>query len=66
MKKRRRLKQIESLHDRLTAFAAQTREHASTLPPRREQDDLMKKTRQADVASNLDQWVNSPGLQPSI
>jgi hypothetical protein len=27
-------------------------------------DDLFKRARQADTASHLDDWANSPGLEP--
>jgi hypothetical protein len=64
MKKRRRFKQTESLEDRLASFAGEIREQASKLPPGKEQDDLLRRARQADTASHLSEWVNSPGLQP--
>jgi hypothetical protein len=53
-----------SLKDRLAAFAKDVREKASLLQPGIEKDELLKKARQADVASHLDDWVNSPGLRP--
>ncbi len=37
---------------------------ADLLPPGRERDDLLKKERQADTASHLNDWADSPGLQP--
>ena len=64
MYNRRRFKQTETLQDRLAAFATQTRQEASVLPPGTERDELMKKARQADVASHIDEWANSAGLQP--
>ena len=64
MKVRRRFKQVLSLQDRLVSFAQDTREKASTLPPGHEQDELLKKARQADTASHLEEWLNSPGLRP--
>ena len=63
MQKRRRFKQTVSLKDRLAAFAKYTRDKASTLPAGAERDDLLKRARQADVASNIDDWANSKGLQ---
>jgi hypothetical protein len=53
----------ESLQDRLTAFAQETREKASALPPGLEQQEMLRKARQADTAVHLDDWLNSPGLQ---
>ena len=63
MIKRRRFRQTVSLQDRLVAFAKEARERASKLPPGQRRDDLMRKARQADTASHMDEWVRS-GLQP--
>jgi hypothetical protein len=64
MIKRRRFRQTASFQDRLTAFAQDAREEAAKLPPGVEQDDMLRKARQADTAAHLDEWANSPGLQP--
>ena len=61
---RRRFNLNLSLHDRLTAWGNQVREQATKLAPSPERDDLLKKARQADTASHLEAWANSPGLQP--
>ncbi len=61
---RRRFKQTVSLKERLASFAKEVREKASELRPGPEQDALLKKARQADTAAHLDEWANSPGLQP--
>jgi len=53
-----------SLKDRLALYANEVREKAILLPPGIERETLLKKARQAEVASQLDDWVNSPGLQP--
>jgi len=29
-----------------------------------EQEDLLRKARQADTAFHMDEWLSSPGLQP--
>jgi hypothetical protein len=63
MQKRRRFKQTESLQDRLRIFADDVRARAAALPPGAERDALLKKARQADTASHLNEWVNSTGLQ---
>jgi hypothetical protein len=60
---RRRFKQQLSFRDRLTSFAKAAREKASLLPPGAEKDELLHKARQADTAA-LNEWANSPGLQP--
>jgi hypothetical protein len=60
---RRRFKQTQSLQDRLHAFSDDVRAKAETLPPGTERDELLKKARQADTASHLNEWAYSPGLQ---
>ena len=64
MNNRRRLKQSAPLKDRLAEWADDLRAQAQKLPPGAERDALLKKLRQADTASHLDDWANSPGLQP--
>jgi hypothetical protein len=64
MSQRRRIKQTISLKERLASFAKEIRAKASRLPPGVERDTLLKKASQADTASHLDEWANSPGLQP--
>jgi hypothetical protein len=64
MQHRRRSEQIASLKDRLVSFANEVRKKALQLRPGPEQDALLKKARQAETASHLDEWANSPGLQP--
>jgi hypothetical protein len=61
--RRHRFKQTITLKDRLAVFAAETRERAQQLSGP-ERDALLKKARQADTASHIDAWANSPGLQP--
>ncbi|MBB4397962.1 hypothetical protein [Bradyrhizobium sp. ERR14] len=65
MQKRRRFKQELSLQERLNIWAKEVYDQASKLPPGPERDALLTKARQADVASHLDDWAQSPGLQPS-
>jgi hypothetical protein len=64
MQRRRRFKQQLTLQERLSAWSRQILDQAATLPPGPERDALMKKARQADVASHLDDWAHSPRLQP--
>jgi hypothetical protein len=64
MIKRRRFKQSQSFPDRLATFAKEARERASKLPPGVEQEDALRRARQADTAAHLNEWVNSSGLQP--
>jgi hypothetical protein len=62
--RRPRVRQTTSLKDRLNSFATDLREKASRLPPSEEKEALLKRARLADTASHLDDWANSPGLQP--
>ena len=64
MQKRRRFKHQLTLQDRLAAWAKEVMEQAAKLPPGPERDALLKKARQVDVASHLDDWAESPGLRP--
>lgn len=57
-------KQGISLKERLIAFAQEAREKATALQAGAEQENLLKKARQANTAAHIDDWVNSPGLQP--
>jgi hypothetical protein len=61
---RLRVKQTVSLKERLASFAQEVREKASQLRPGPEQEALLKRARQADTAAHIDDWANSPGLQP--
>ncbi len=64
MQRRRRFKQTDTLQDRLAAFAKEARDKAATMPAGVDRDDLLKRARQADTASHIDDWVSSTGLQP--
>jgi hypothetical protein len=61
---RRRFKNVLSFPDRLANEAHQLRDEAVALPSGPERDALLKKARQAEIASHLDEWLSSPGLQP--
>ena len=61
---RRRFKNILTFPDRLADFAREARERAEELPPSHEKDELIRKARQAETASHLDEWLNSAELQP--
>jgi hypothetical protein len=64
MQRRRRFKQLLSLGDRLKLFSDHLKAEAAKLRPGPEQDALLKRARVADTASHIDEWANSPGLQP--
>jgi hypothetical protein len=64
MQRRRRVKHQFTLQDRIVAWIKEVRRQAAELPPGPEQDTLLKKARQAETAMHLEDWANSPGLQP--
>ena len=64
MAERRRLKKTNSLKDRLTAFAEETRKKALRMKAGVEREDMLRKARRAETAAHIDEWVGSPGLQP--
>jgi hypothetical protein len=61
---RRRFKNTLTFPDRLKTFAEELKAKAAELRPGPEQDALLRRARQADTASHIDEWANSPGLQP--
>jgi hypothetical protein len=63
MAERHGLKQLTFV-DRITAWADEVWEQAATMAPGPEQDALLKKIAQADQATELYNWINSPELQP--
>jgi hypothetical protein len=64
MKQRGHLKQDITLQDRIVAWVKEVRAQAAELPPGPDRDELLKKVRQAETAMHLEDWANSPGLQP--
>jgi hypothetical protein len=64
MTERKRAKHELSFKERLKAFGDRERKKADRLPAGPERDLAMTKARQADTASNIEEWANSPGLQP--
>lgn len=64
MMDRRRVTHTLSLNDRLKIFSDQLKSAAARLRPGPEQDALLKRARIADTASHINEWANSPGLQP--
>ncbi|QHO71311.1 hypothetical protein ACH79_00310 [Bradyrhizobium sp. CCBAU 051011] len=63
MIKRNRFKQTKTLEDRLEAEAARLRAEAKLIPPGVERQRLLRKARQAVTASQISEWLTSPGLQ---
>ncbi|MCK1518421.1 hypothetical protein IVB22_39330 [Bradyrhizobium sp. 190] len=62
---RRRIKHEKTFQDRLAEGALRFREAAQKLPPgSHAQELLLRRARQAETASHIDEWLTSPGLQP--
>ena len=64
MSERRRFKQTEALENRLTEEAAKLRKEALGTPPGVERERLLRRARQAETASRMNEWLTSPGMQP--
>jgi len=64
MQHRRRFAQTTSLEDRLAEQARLLREEAELLPHGPVRDAAMRRARQAETGSHINQWLRSPGLQP--
>jgi len=54
------------LEKRLEQEALRLKQAAVVLPPGRERDDLIRKSRQINIAAHLNAWLSSPGLQPPV
>jgi hypothetical protein len=52
-----------TVRDRLAHEADRLRQQARTLPAGKKRDALLRKARQLDTASHIDEWLSSPGLQ---
>jgi len=64
VQKRRRIKQSQSLQERLAEEAKELRAVAATLPPGPTRDAVLRKARQDETALYMTEWLNSPGLKP--
>jgi hypothetical protein len=61
--KRHRFKQDKAVGEQLINEARLARERAHQLLPGAEREDLLRKAREADVAADIDEWLNSPRLK---
>ena len=61
---RLRFKQTQSLEERLSQEAKRLRAEAKLLPPGARRDEMIRKARQAEITSHLNEWLASPGLRP--
>jgi hypothetical protein len=60
---RNRFKQTTPLGDRLAYEAERLRQNARTVPVGQERERLLRKARQLETASHINEWLSSPGLQ---
>jgi hypothetical protein len=57
---RRHFKQAVSLHRRLADEAQRLRKEAQGTPPGVEREQLIRRARQAETASHMSKWMESP------
>jgi hypothetical protein len=60
---RNRFTQTTTLGDRLADEAKRLRQKARTVPVGKERDSLLRKARQLETASHINECLSSPGLQ---
>jgi hypothetical protein len=60
---RRRFTQTAPLGQRLEEQAKRLRQEAKGTPPGIEREKLIRRARQAETGSQIDQWVSSKGLK---
>ncbi len=61
---RRHFKQTLTLEARRAEEAKRLREEAKLLPPGALREELIRRARQAETASHMNEWLASPGLRP--
>jgi hypothetical protein len=63
MSERRRIKHTATFEQRLANEAERIKTEAKELPQGKEREDMMRKARQAETASQISAWLFLPGLQ---
>jgi hypothetical protein len=64
MQLRHRFTKTETLEQRLAEYSKSLHEQAKLLPPGAVRDATIRKARQAQIGSQINDWLRSPGLQP--
>jgi len=64
MFKRRRVKDFRKLERRLTEEALRLRNEAKDMVPGAERERLINRAREAEIVSQMSEWLRSPGLPP--
>jgi hypothetical protein len=62
--KRHRVKHEKTFQERLAEEAARFKELAEETPPGTQRELYLRRARQAETASDINDWLKSPGLQP--
>jgi hypothetical protein len=63
IKTRNRVKQTQTLQERLRRSAQSDRECAARTPPGEQREQLLRRARESEIAASLDAWIASPGLR---
>jgi hypothetical protein len=59
----RSFNQVDPLDQRLAEEAQRLRKEARGTPPGVERERLIRRARQAEAASHINEWLNSPGFK---
>jgi hypothetical protein len=62
MKKRQRIKHTATFDERLAERAKHLKDQARAMPAGQTRDDLLRRARQMETASHINEWLCSPGL----
>lgn len=65
MQRRRRVKQTQSLEERLAAYTHGLREEAKRFPPGADRNDRLRRAQQAEYGQHLSEWLRSAGVKPA-
>jgi hypothetical protein len=60
----RRRSAPHSFEEQIVAEKSRLEAQAADLPPGPQKDALLRKIRQLETASHMNEWLTSPGLQP--
>jgi hypothetical protein len=63
MQRRRFTPNTIPLSERMAQEAERLRQEAKGTPPGIERERMIRRARQAETASHMDEWLKSPGLQ---
>lgn len=66
MLKRPRVKHKKTFQERLADEAVRFRELANQTPPGMQREFYLRRARQAETASHINDWLNSPGLRAPV